>query len=205
MTVVASRTLFRIFYRLGFTPWDGHPLQPRLRELIEGSTTTPALTPGVALDLGCGTGDPPLSPAGPGGAVTGIAFVPAALAKARRKAAQRNVAVDFVHADVTQLTEAGLPGGYTLIVDTGCLHNLPTEQRLAYAREVTAVAAPDARLFLVGYPPNTQRGVLGITEAELRGLLEPDWSLMSTNDPHSIPAGEAPVRDFLFQKQPLHS
>jgi hypothetical protein len=52
---VASRQLlFKTFYRLGFVPWDGHPLAKSLQKLIEGDG---ALSPGAALDLGCGTGD----------------------------------------------------------------------------------------------------------------------------------------------------
>lgn len=55
---MASRhTLFRIFYRVGFTPWDGHAQVSSLPELIEGTADTPALPPAAALDVGCGTGD----------------------------------------------------------------------------------------------------------------------------------------------------
>lgn len=46
--------LFGLLYRLGFTPWDGHPLAQSLRDLVEGDN---ALRPTTALDLGCGTGD----------------------------------------------------------------------------------------------------------------------------------------------------
>ena len=49
----SRQRLFRVFYRLGFTPWDGHPLATSLRELVEGDG---ALPPGTALDIGCGTG-----------------------------------------------------------------------------------------------------------------------------------------------------
>ena len=41
-------------YRVGFAPWDGHPLPQALRDLVEGGAALPA---GSALDLGCGTGD----------------------------------------------------------------------------------------------------------------------------------------------------
>ena len=45
---MASRhTLFRIFYRIGFTPWDGHPLAQSLRDLIEGSSDTPRADCGI--------------------------------------------------------------------------------------------------------------------------------------------------------------
>ena len=50
----SRQTLFRVFYRLGFVPWDGHPLAKSMRELVEGEGALPA---GKALDLGCGTGD----------------------------------------------------------------------------------------------------------------------------------------------------
>ena len=85
---MASRhTLFRIFYRLGFTPWDGHPLAQSLRDLIEGTSDTPALPAGSALELGCGTGDCSIYLAQHGWKVTGVDFVAKALDKARAKAA----------------------------------------------------------------------------------------------------------------------
>ena len=50
----SRQLLFKVFYRLGFMPWDGHPLAKSLQDLVEGKG---ALGPGTALDLGCGTGD----------------------------------------------------------------------------------------------------------------------------------------------------
>lgn len=55
--MASKQTLFRIFYRLGFTPWDGHPLAQSVRDLVEGTGDTAALPTGPALELGCGTGD----------------------------------------------------------------------------------------------------------------------------------------------------
>jgi Tellurite resistance protein TehB len=52
--VPSRQLLFKTFYRLGFVPWDGHPLATSLRALVEGDG---ALAAGTALDLGCGTGD----------------------------------------------------------------------------------------------------------------------------------------------------
>ena len=98
----SRQRLFRVFYRLGFTPWDGHPLATSLRGLVEGDG---ALTPGTALDIGCGTGDNALYLAGLGWDVTGIDYVAKAVEKARAKAAKRDAAapgsVRFDQADAT--------------------------------------------------------------------------------------------------------
>ncbi|KAA8946883.1 methyltransferase domain-containing protein, partial [Mycobacterium sp.] len=73
--MAARETLFRIFYTVGFTPWDGHPQSATLRNLVEGTGHTPVLPPGSALDLGCGTGDASIYLARHGWHVTGVDFV----------------------------------------------------------------------------------------------------------------------------------
>jgi methylase of polypeptide subunit release factors len=45
--------VYRIMYRVGFTPWDTGEVPAELRALIEGED---ALDAGSALDIGCGTG-----------------------------------------------------------------------------------------------------------------------------------------------------
>ncbi len=89
-------------------------------------------------------------------------FVPAALEKARAKARVDNVDVNFVHADVRHLRQAGITGPLQLIVDNGCLHNMNDDDRDSYVREVSAVAAPDARLLIVAFIPGGRFGVRGI-------------------------------------------
>jgi SAM-dependent methyltransferase len=132
--MASKQTLFRIFYRIGFTPWDGHPLAQRLRDLVEGSNDTSALPVGSALDLGCGTGDASIYLARHGWKVTAVDFVANALEKARAKARAAGVAIDFVRADVTQLSHAGIGADFPLIVDNGCLHNMSDDDRDAYVR-----------------------------------------------------------------------
>jgi ubiquinone/menaquinone biosynthesis C-methylase UbiE len=80
-----------------------------------------------------------------------VDFVAKAVTKARAKAQASNVAVNFAQADVTRLSSEDIGSNFGLIVDNGCLHGMSPEDRDAYVREVTAVAAPDARLLLVEF------------------------------------------------------
>jgi cyclopropane fatty-acyl-phospholipid synthase-like methyltransferase len=201
---MASRhTLFRVFYALGFTPWDGHPQSPTLRGLIEG---TDALRPGSALDVGCGTGDASIYLAQHGWQVTGVDFTPKALEKARAKARAANLTVNFVHADVTHLSQAGIGSGFQVIVDNGCFHGMSDGDRDLYVREITAAAAPGARLFMVAFKPKGRLGPAGVDQAEIERRFTPGWALLSaTDEPRWTSgnrfAGRFQARSYLLQRQ----
>jgi 2-polyprenyl-3-methyl-5-hydroxy-6-metoxy-1,4-benzoquinol methylase len=178
--VVASRhNLFRVFYGVGFTPWDGHAHTRTLRELIEGAADTPALPPEAALDVGCGTGDSSVYLAQHGWHVTGVDFVPKALDKARAKARAASVPIDFRHADVTHLSRAGIDTKFQLIVDNGCLHGMSDGDRDLYVREITAAADPSARLLIVAAKPGGPIGFLGLDQAEVERRFTPAWTVLS--------------------------
>jgi SAM-dependent methyltransferase len=198
---MASRhTLFRVFYRIGFTPWDGHPIAQTLRNLVEGTDETSPLPPGSAVDIGCGTGDSSIYLARQGWRVTGVDFVPKALDKARAKAAAAGVAIDFAHADVTQLSRAGVGSDFQLIVDNGCLHNMSDHDRDAYVREVSAVAAPDARLLIVAFLPGGRFGVRGVEPDEMERRFASGWTLLSAGEERELDREKTPARHYLFQR-----
>ncbi|GAA2421341.1 class I SAM-dependent methyltransferase [Mycolicibacterium llatzerense] len=199
----SRQRLFRAFYRLGFTPWDGHPLATSLRELVEGDD---ALPPGTVLDIGCGTGDNALYLAGLGWDVTGVDYVANAVQKARAKAAKRADsapgAVRFDQADATRLTGQGIGADFALIVDSGCLHGMSANDRDAYVGEVTAVAAPDARLLIVAFVPDTSFGVPGIDPAEVQRRFALGWTLLDSGDePGLDDNGKNPARYYLFARR----
>lgn len=197
----SRQRLFRVLYRLGFTPWDGHPLSERLCELVEGSGQAPALTPGRALDIGCGTGDSSIYLARHGWHVTGVDYVGTPLEKARAKAEANRVSVDFVQADATRLSTAGVGAGFTLVVDNGCLHGMSPDDRDAYAREVTAVTAPAARLVIVAFVPGSSFGVPGIEPTEVERRFNASWKLLASGDETAQDHnGKNPARNYLFQR-----
>ncbi len=199
---MASRhTRFRFFYRVGFTPWEGHPIGQGLRDLVEGTADAPALPKGQALDVGCGTGDCAIYLAQQGWTVTGVDYIAKPLEKARAKARAAGVAVGFARADVTQLSQSGVGTGFQLIVDNGCIHNMSGGDRAAYVREVSAVAAPDARLFVVAFPPGGRFGVPGIDQDEIERRFVPGWTLLSTGDERQLD-DKTPTYYYLFQRRP---
>jgi SAM-dependent methyltransferase len=201
MAAMASRhARFRFFYRVGFTPWEGHPIGQGLRDLVEGTSDTPALPTGLALDVGCGTGDSAIYLAQHGWKVTGVDYVEKPLDKARVKAGRADLSVDFVRADVTNLSQAGIGTGFQLIVDNGCIHNMSGGDRAAYVREVSAVAAQDARLLIVAFPPGGRFGVPGIDHAEINRRFAPSWTLLSAGQERELD-DKTPTWYYLFQRR----
>jgi len=165
---------YRLMYLLGFTPWDAvHP--PELIEIIEG---TDALPPGRALDVGSGKGAKAIYMATHGWKVTGVDNVPRAVAQARKRAGAAQATVDFRLGDVTRLPDLGLEPGFTLMIDFGCFHGLKAAQRDAYARGVTALAAPGARLLMMAFGKAIPPVSAGVTEVELLARFGDSWTLL---------------------------
>jgi hypothetical protein len=69
-----------------------------------------------------------------------------------------------------------------LIVDNGCLHGMSDDDRELYVHEVTAAAAPGARLLIVAAPPGGPVRFLGLDDAEVERRFTPTWALLSTAD-----------------------
>jgi SAM-dependent methyltransferase len=193
--MASKHTLFRIFYRIGFTPWDGHPIADHLRALVE------ELPAGKALDLGCGTGDSSIYLAQHGWTVTGVDFVPRALDKARAKADAAKASVDFVNADVTRLSQENIGTDFQVIVDNGCLHNMSDADRDAYVREVSAVAAPGARLLIVAFQPGGRFGVRGVQPTEMERRFTADWTQLSTGSERQLDQEQTPARHYLYERK----
>src|SRR5579859_392631 len=121
-------------YLVGFKPWDTGVVPRELREVVEGEGD---LSPGRALDIGCGTGTQAVYLAGQGWEVTVIDAVEKPLRRARARAAAEGVSVRWIRGDVTRLGQAGLEAGFSLFFDRGCFHGLNERERASYAAGVT--------------------------------------------------------------------
>jgi SAM-dependent methyltransferase len=168
---------FRAAYLLGFKPWDSGVSPPELVSVVEGPRS---LAPEKALDLGCGTGTNCIYMAQHGWEVTGVDFVPRAVAQARRKADAAGAVASFVVGDVTRLAELGLGTGYNLLLDLGCFHSIPEGRRDDYVRGVTVVAKPEATLLMfciVRRGDPRRLGPRGVARGEVAQRFGSGWEM----------------------------
>ena len=134
-----DRATFEEFYA-GKAPWDAGRPQGALVAVADRVT-------GPVLDAGCGTGEHALFFAARGLRVTGIDFVDEAIRRARRKAAQRGLAVQFLVKDATTMVDWG--ERFASVIDFGLFHVFSDDDRRRYVRGLAQVLEPGGRLFLV--------------------------------------------------------
>jgi cyclopropane fatty-acyl-phospholipid synthase-like methyltransferase len=167
--------VYRVMYRVGFTPWDTGTIPQPLSALIEGEAR---LAPDRALDLGCGTGTQSVYLARHGWKVTGVELLEQPLKRARARATAEGVGVDFLKADATRLSKTKLEPGFALVLDRGCFHGLSDDGRAGYVGGVTALAAPGATLLLMAFARNrVLAGPAGADETELVDRFSGGWRL----------------------------
>jgi len=141
-----QRTVFARLYRrspdVESLPWHREEPSALLEQVLAERP------PGRALDLGCGQGVQAVHLAERGWAVTGIDFVPAAIAAARARAARAGVEVELLEQDVLAY-EAAAP--FDLVLDSGCLHHLPKGRVADYRRRLDGWLAPGGDYVLVHF------------------------------------------------------
>jgi SAM-dependent methyltransferase len=166
---------YRLMYRLGLAPWEWRDVPGTWRPLLEGAT---AQEPGRALDVGCGTGRDAVYLTKQGWRVTGVDFAEEALSKARQRASDEGVEVEWVPGDVGRLGQLGLEPGYSLLYDFGCIQGLPDPARRGAADGLTRLAAPGASLLMFAFKRG--RHILlprGMDRADVVALLGDGWDL----------------------------
>ena len=172
---------YKLFYRLGFHPWEDlaehPPFAEKLSELFAREESGREPPYGAALDIGCGSGVWGVPLAKRGWKVTSVDIVDKALERARERVAEAGVDVRVMHADVTALREAGVGSGFRLLLDTGTFHGLTDAQRQEMGREMSAVAAEDATILLDCFAPR-RRGPLprGASQSDVEGAF-PGWKI----------------------------
>jgi SAM-dependent methyltransferase len=166
-----DRTAFEELYA-GPAPWDiGKPQGPFVAAADRVA--------GPVLDAGCGTGEHALFFGARGHRVVGIDFVDEAIRRARRKAAERGLAVEFLVKDATRLGDWG--ERFASAIDCGLFHVLSDDDRRRYVVGLARVLRPGGRLFLMCFsdaePGN--EGPRRVSRQELCDAFADGWEVES--------------------------
>jgi len=161
----------------GTPPWDiGRPQSAVIRLEREGRIQ------GRVLDSGCGTGENALFLAGKGHEVVGIDLSRTAIAKARRKAAERGVGARFIVLDALRLGDLGTK--FDTVIDSGLFHVFTDEQRARYVTELArAVRAGGLYHMLVW--SDREPGTFGprrVTRGEIEGSFHGGWVVETVDE-----------------------
>src|SRR5262245_55119057 len=135
------KAFYEVGYRYFRMPWEGGP-RAELVNLVESGSIQPCR----AIDLGCGTGSNAIYLAQRGFDVTAVDFASAAIAKARRRAADAGVSASFAVADLTKLQ--GISGVFDFLVDYGTFDDLTPADRDHYLQSLLALSHAGSRYLL---------------------------------------------------------
>jgi SAM-dependent methyltransferase len=155
------------------TPWDIGEPQP----VVVALEAAGALR-GDILDAGCGLGNNAIFLSERGHRVTGVDGARPALEKARQRAAEHGVDVEFRHADVTSLD--GVPQRFNSVLDSALYHCLNDGQRAAYAAALHRVTLPGAALHLFCFADTDNQGLglpMSVSRQDLREHLGAHWDI----------------------------
>jgi len=138
------KQFYEFTYRYFRAPWD-IGAREELRSLVENGHIKPCRT----IDLGCGTGENAIYLAHKGFDVTGVDFAEAAIDKARVRAKDSGVQVNFIVDDLTSLRH--VPGTFDFLLDYGVLDDLRLHQREAYLRNMLTLTHSGSHYLLWGF------------------------------------------------------
>jgi SAM-dependent methyltransferase len=165
-------------YHDGPAPWDIGQPQPAIVRLASGGGFA-----GAVLDAGCGTGENALHVASLGLSVLGVDVAETALAiareKAREKAKDRAIEVEFAPADAFQLQSLGRM--FETVLDCGLFHTFDdSDERTRYVASLASVTKHDGTLYVLCFSddgPDT--GPHPISQEELRTAFNPSngWDI----------------------------
>ena len=153
-------------------PWDiGRP-QPAFLRLADSGALR-----GHLLDAGCGTGEHALMAAAYGAEAVGVDVSPAAIARARAKAAERGLSARFEVADALNLGRLGMT--FDTIIDSGLFHVFDDEGRGRYVASLASVLRPGGTCYLMCFS-DLQEGTIGprrVRKDEIVSAFSDGWTV----------------------------
>jgi SAM-dependent methyltransferase len=151
-------------------PWDiGKPQPPFVA--VADQVVSPVL------DAGCGTGGTSIFFAARGEQVTGIDFVEEAIRRARAKAHEHGLAVEFLIKDAMTLRD--WDKRFASVIDSGLFHIYTGDERRRYAQGLAHVLRPGGRLFLYSFNDDPSWPGGGVSRQELHDAFSDGWEVES--------------------------
>ncbi|HEX4128898.1 MAG TPA: class I SAM-dependent methyltransferase [Pirellulales bacterium] len=166
-----ERELFEQMYE-GQAPWDTGRPQPAFVKLEAAGEIR-----GSVLDVGCGTGEHVLYLASKGHEAWGIDYVPLAIERAKRKAADRKITANFLVANALEL--AKLARQFDTVIDSGLFHTFSDEERPAFVRGLADVVRRGGLLHILCFSdqePGTE-GPRRVAQQEIRDAFAAGWRI----------------------------
>lgn len=168
--------------------------QPELATLVEQGKVRSEV-----LDAGCGHAALSQHLAERGYRVVGLDVSPTAIAAAAATASERGLTTaSFAAVDLTDFT--GYEGRFNTVMDSGCLHTMPLDQRQSYVQALHRAAAPGAGLFILAFAKGVfsedTPGPNGFSADELHDTVSALWSVDKVR-PAKLYANDTQTNDAL--------
>jgi cyclopropane fatty-acyl-phospholipid synthase-like methyltransferase len=156
----------------GRPPWEVGDPQPAVVDLADAGRLQ-----GSILDVGCGTGENALMLAEHGYEVVGIDSAPNEIERARAKARERGVDVEFLTLDAYEL--ASLDRSFDTVVDSALFHVLAHEDPDRYAASVRSAIRDGGRLFVLAFESGQEADGPSIPREAIQATFQDGWMVQS--------------------------
>lgn len=160
---------YNLFY-FGRPPWDTGVSPPELITFLE------SVSPGKALDVGCGTGTNLVTMASFGWQVVGVDLAWLSVMKARSKLRRVGLDGQVWYGDVTSRFD--LDGTFDLVLDIGCYHSMSFQKRDVYRQKLARWLKPGGTYLLYAHQQSSPDDPHGLSEIDLdyfSQILELQW------------------------------
>jgi 2-polyprenyl-3-methyl-5-hydroxy-6-metoxy-1,4-benzoquinol methylase len=165
----------------GTPPWDLDYPQPAFQALIQSGE----ISPGRALDIGCGRGENAVMLAINGCDVTGIDLAENAISDAKLKAIERHVKVNFVAGNVLQMDRLFSKGKFDVVIDSGLFHVMTDEERPVFVQQVYKVLREGGKYFMLCFSdkePGEYELPRRVSRAEIESTFSPLFDIIYIKD-----------------------
>jgi cyclopropane fatty-acyl-phospholipid synthase-like methyltransferase len=159
MSSIFRRFFYALSY-LGNPPWDTGVSPP---ELLDFLAVHP---PGLALDMGCGTGTNLVTLAQNGWQIYGIDFSGFAVKTAIKRLSRLGLNGHVWRGDVCR--RLAVDGQFDLILDIGCYHDLSPEGRRGYRENIATYLAAGGSFLIYAHCLSPERSrATGVSELDI--------------------------------------